>query len=114
MFFRPPISVRGADDYAAGLNVQVEMGLAGTWKVGYATRSLVSIASGSQPIQGRLEVLTCDGDGVPVLYENRDWQFQLAANSKMDIEACVKHGRSNRPISFRLVDSSGQLMYERS
>ena len=97
-----------------GVELHVEMGLGGTWKVGYPSRTQISIKSGSQPINGRLEIQTYDGDGVPVVYENQEWNIQLAANSSTQIEAAVKHGRGNRPIAIRIVNDLGNTIYERS
>jgi hypothetical protein len=98
---------------ASGVELRVEMGMAGTWKVGYPTRTMISVLAGDTNISGRLEIQTYDGDGVPVVYESPDWRVQLERNSNVLIEASIKHGRGNRPITVRLLDDSGMVRLER-
>ena len=90
------------------------MGLAGTWKVGYPTRTLLSITSGLTPVDGHIEVQTYDGDGVSVIVQNPEWEVHLAKNETKELEAVVRHGRSNRPIVIRIVDINKQVIFERS
>jgi hypothetical protein len=93
-------------------SISVAMGLGGYWKVGYPTQTKIDIQAGSQALTGRVEVQTCDGDGVGVVYSDPAWQVQLQANAHTQMAMSIKHGRSNRPILIRILQNDGQLVRE--
>ena len=92
---------------------RVEMGLGGYWKVGYPTRFVVEVTTGSSPLDGLLEIKTFDGEGVEISYQSDSWRLNLAANTTSRIEAEAKHGRANRPILVRIVSTDGTVISER-
>jgi hypothetical protein len=89
------------------------MGIAGFWKVGFPTRLTVDVKSGSELVEGQIEIQTFDGEGVPVKYQSDSWNVSLAPNSAMRVEAQAKHGRANRPIVVRIVNRNGKALFER-
>ena len=90
------------------------MGLGGYWKVGYPTRTVVQLTSGSTDIDGRLEVQTFDGDGVDIVYQSDSWVVKIPPKSTARFEIHAKHGRANRPVVIRLVSLAGAVLYERA
>ena len=96
------------------IQFRAEMGLGGFWKVGYTTRTVVNITSGSTAIDGRLEVQTFDGDGVKVVYQSDAWSLKIPPQSASRIEIHAKHGRANRPVTIRVVNSAGVVLHERA
>ena len=93
---------------------QAEMGLGGFWKVGYPTRLVIDVKSGTNAIDAQVEIKTFDGEGVDVLYQSDSWRFNLSANSTKRIETEAKHGRGNRPIVVRIVAANGKVLLERA
>ncbi len=80
----------------------VEIGLSGTWKVGFPTRHRLRI---NQPVEkADAEIHSVDGDGVAVQFVLED--ISPSGNSQ-HIEVYVPHGRSNSPIRAELRRSTG-------
>ncbi len=95
------------------IRVRVDIGLGGFWKVGFPTRTVVEVTSGSADVDGLIELQTVDGDGVPVVYQSEAWRVKLSPKSTARLEVIAKHGRSGRPIVVRLVGANGSTIYER-
>jgi len=93
---------------------RAEMGLGGFWKVGFPTRLVIDVTSGTQALDGQIEIQTFDGEGVPVVYQSDSWLLKLSAHSTARIETEAKHGRGNRPIIVRIVGTDGTILAERS
>ena len=93
---------------------RADMGLGGYWKVGFPTRTSITITSGATEIDGLLEIQTFDGDGVPVVYQSDSWTVRLQPKSTQRIEVVAKHGRSNRPVIIRIVGLDGSILHERA
>lgn len=100
--------------YDSEIRFRAEMGLGGYWKVGYPTRTVVQLTSGSTDIDGRLEVQTFDGDGVPVVYQSDSWVVKIPPKSTARVEVHAKHGRAIRPVVIRLVSRAGAVLHERA
>lgn len=96
------------------IQFRADMGLGGYWKVGFPTRTSVTITSGVTEINGLLEIQTFDGDGVPVVYQSDSWTVRLQPKSTQRIEVVAKHGRSNRPVIIRIVGLDGSILHERA
>ena len=90
------------------------MGLGGFWKVGFPTRTAITITSGATRLDGLLEIQTYDGDGVPVVYQSNSWRVKLEPKSTQRVELVAKHGRGNRPIMIRIVGTEGTVLHERA
>ena len=77
----------------------VQVGLDGTWKVGFDTthRVMFSPAERNQTVE--LQLQTVDGDGVTVVYRDERWRVALEAGKPSDISLIARHGRSGRPIA---------------
>ncbi len=95
------------------IQFRAEMGLGGFWKVGYPTRTAIDITSGSKEVDGRLEIQTLDGDGVPVVYQSDSWRVRIKPKSTLRLEVQAKHGRSNATIIVRIVGMDGTVLHER-
>ena len=100
--------------HSDSIQFRAEMGLGGYWKVGYPTRTSITITSGTTGIDGLLEIQTFDGDGVPVVYRSDSWTVQLQPKSTQRIEVVAKHGRSNRPITIQIVGIDGSILHKRA
>ena len=96
------------------IQFRADMGLGGYWKVGFPTRTSITITSGVKEIDGLLEIQTFDGDGVPVIYQSDSWTVKLQPKSTQRIEVVAKHGRSNRPVIIRIVGLDGSILHERA
>jgi hypothetical protein len=100
-------------DDAGAIQCRVASGLNGIWKIGFPTRHFVELQS-SRPIEGFLSIQTVDGDGVPIFYRDARWAFSLQpGDSPKTFEVFAKHGRGNRPIRIRLVDSEQKVLLDR-
>ena len=97
----------------ADVSFVANMGLGGVWKVGYPTATTLDITS-SEAISGTIQIQTCDGDGVNVVYTDPSWAFQLQPATPYRLRVFVKHGRNNRPITVRVLGNAGELVFERS
>lgn len=95
------------------IQFRAEMGLGGFWKVGYPTRIAIEIDSGSGDLDGRLEIQTLDGDGVPVVYQSDSWRVRIKPKSRLRMEVQAKPGRSNPSIIVRVVGLDGTVLHER-
>ncbi len=105
------IAVRdSARDLTGPSIAQVQIGIAGFWKIGYSTHAQVTVLAGVQDIQGRVEIETVDSDGVGVVYQT---ECKIEAGKTHMVTMVICHGRSNRPIYARVVDQNGQPILER-
>ena len=95
------------------ISFRASLGLGGIWKVGYPTQTTLDITS-SEAFRGTIQIQTCDGDGVNVVYADPSWAFQLQPAKPHQLRVFVKHGRSNRPIVVRVLGNSGELIFERA
>jgi hypothetical protein len=78
---------------------EVQLGIAGTWKLGFPTRLKVNSSEG-----GSWEFTTVDGDGVTVIYKQTPATDKPASDS---IEMLVQNGRVNQPMKLQLRSSEG-------
>jgi hypothetical protein len=86
------------------IDCRVTSGLDGIWKVGFPTRHVVEVES-SEPIAGQVSIQTVDGDGVPLVYRDPSWSFELQpGKTTARVEVIASHGRGNRPIRIRIED----------
>ena len=95
------------------ITFNASMGLGGVWKVGYPTQVILDIMSGSG-LSGSVQIQTCDGDGVNVVYTDPSWVFKLQSGKPEQLRVFVKNGRSNRPIVVRVLGNAGELILERA
>jgi len=96
------------------IECQVTSGLDGIWKVGFPTRHLIEIKS-AKPVSGLVSIQTVDGDGVPVVYQDPSWSFDIqGANAPVVLEVIARHGRGNRPIKIRVADQDQKTLIERA
>lgn len=96
------------------ISMRARMGLGGVWKVGFPTQTTLDLASSDSEVSGSIQIQTCDGDGVNVVYTDPTWLFTLQPNQPTSLRLFVKHGRSNRPIVVRVLSDKGQLLLERA
>lgn len=99
---------RANDD--SEIRIDVASGLANVWKIGFPTRHRVTVVS-SRPLRATLEVLTVDGDGVPVRYRDAQWEVDCPENESATLELIAKHGRGNRPIWIEVFDDQHRLVH---
>lgn len=101
-------------DEGEPITCRVSSGIDGIWKIGFPTRHIIEIES-SKPLAGHLSIQTVDGDGVPIVYRDPAWGFDLGTGSpSAKIEIIAKHGRGNRPIRIQVTDRQKQVLLDRS
>lgn len=84
----------------------VRVGLANRFKVGYWTPVWVTLAAGDAHVQGRLELIAPDGDGIPAAFQPGGApEVTIAANREQTVLQYVKFGRLREDLTVRLVDS---------
>jgi len=90
----------------------VQVGLDGTWKVGFDTthRVMFSPAERNQTVE--LQLQTVDGDGVTVVYRDERWRVALEAGKPSDISLIARHGRSGRPMVIRVLEYDSKRVIE--
>jgi hypothetical protein len=90
----------------------VQVGLDGTWKVGFDTthRVVFSPAERNQTVE--LQLQTVDGDGVTVVYRDERWRVVLEAGKPSDISLIARHGRSGRPMVIRVLEYDSKRVIE--
>jgi hypothetical protein len=96
----------------ASLLESVQVGLDGTWKVGFDTthRVVFSPAVRNQTVE--LQLQTVDGDGVTVVYRDSRWKITLEAGKPSAVSLVARHGRSSRPIVVRVLDHDSKSLLE--
>lgn len=101
------------DDADRGIAIRsIESGLNGVWKVGFETVHRIELLSETETSL-LIELDTVDGDGVGVRYRSAEWKVHLRASEPLTFPLYAKHGRADRPIVVRLLDSkSGGLVRE--
>ncbi|MBC8352436.1 MAG: hypothetical protein H8E66_10640 [Planctomycetes bacterium] len=80
----------------------VTIGFSGAYKVGYWTPVRVTIAAGSEDLNGQLALTTKDGDGVPVTFRDAE-PIHVAANGTGSFTCHVKFGQLNRELAVELL-----------
>jgi hypothetical protein len=109
-------AVLGATLPAAGQDaLQIEsaqIGFNGVYKAGFWTQILVHLQAGPAGAQGRLDLLTEDGDGVPVIFPAAEaGQIDLAPNATAQVRLYAKAGpqRSGWQLQLRREDEDRVL-----
>jgi hypothetical protein len=91
----------------------IRVGFNGHYKVGFWTPIEVMLAAGSQDIDGDLEVIVPDGDGVPTRVVERG--VSLKAGEKKGTRLVIKPGRPHAPITVALrATENGATIAERT
>lgn len=88
------------------------IGFDGVYKAGFWTQIVLKVKTGAAPVQGRLDLLTEDGDGVPVIFPADDsGQIDLAANATATVRLYAKAGpqRSGWQLQLRRGDEDRVL-----
>jgi hypothetical protein len=94
--------------------VAVRAGLAGKFKVGYWTPFVVELEGGSQPVQGYVQIVTPDGEGVPTrVHAPAERNLALAAGEKKSITLYTKLGQLTAEVTVSFHDRSGPLASRR-
>lgn len=89
-------------------------GLAGKFKVGYWTPFIVDLEGGSQPVQGHVEIVTPDSEGVPSrVHTPAERNLSLAAGEKKSVVLYTKLGRLTGDVTVSLHGNSGPLATRR-
>jgi hypothetical protein len=91
-------------------------GFGGMYKAGYWTQILVELKAGPEGVEGRLNLLTEDGDGVPVIYPAAlDAQLKLQAGETKLVRLYGKAGpqRSNWQVQLRTGDDDRVVWTQR-
>lgn len=108
---RPVTAAFESDDEGVAIR-SIQSGLNGVWKVGFETVHRIELVSESDASL-QIELDTVDGDGVGVRYRSAQWRVRLRAAEPLTYSLYAKHGRGNRPIVVRLLDTNtGRLLRE--
>ena len=101
-----------ADGSAVGIEA-VDIGFAGTYKVGHWTPVWITVSGVTATVDLRVELETVDGDGVRVTYrdERGMWTDSLDSGQRRLLQY-VKFGRTRAPLTVRLT-VAGQAIAER-
>ncbi|QDU31176.1 hypothetical protein ETAA8_63290 [Anatilimnocola aggregata] len=94
----------------------VVAGFDGVYKAGFWTQFVLRLKAGPEGAQGRLDLLTEDGDGVPVIYPADDsGVIDLAANATTTVRLYAKAGpqRSEWHLQLRRPDEDQVLWSQR-
>lgn len=91
----------------------LEIGLAGSYKVGYWTPVRMQVKGGREPIAVMVELVVPDGDGTPVRFVAAQ-TVDVAVGEQATATVYAKFGSMSTPPTVRLVDSQGQVVAERT
>ena len=86
----------------------VTMGFGGVCKLGYWTPVRITLAAGSQDLNGQLSVTTKDGDGVPATFVDAE-PIHVAANGESSFTRYVKLGQLDSDLTIELRDAGKQI-----
>ena len=89
----------------------IRIGFAGHYKLGCWTPVEVLLSAGSQNVNGDVDVIVPDGDGVPTRVVERG--VALKAGEKRWVRICVKFGRPHASIDVEFRAADGAVLAER-
>jgi hypothetical protein len=113
--FSSAIAVRSAPaTQAPDVRIEsVEIGFAGTYKVGHWMPVWITVGGAVDPAEVRVELETVDGDGVQVTYrDDRTLWWDSTENGQRRLLQYVKTGRTRAPLTVRIL-SGGRVVAER-
>ncbi|MDA1055881.1 MAG: hypothetical protein O3C40_36305 [Planctomycetota bacterium] len=93
-----------AQQSSAGEIRDVTIGFDGTYKVGYWTPVRITIAAGSEDLDGQLALTTKDGDGVPATFLDAE-PIHVAANNTSSVTRHIKFGQLGGDLTIALRDA---------
>jgi hypothetical protein len=83
---------------------EIRIGLADGYKLGHWTPVWVTIEAGEQPLQGRLQVTTPDGDDVPATFTGGQLDnLRIAAAGSRTVIAYVRIGRRDSRVRLQFI-----------
>ncbi|TVS20541.1 MAG: hypothetical protein EA424_03450 [Planctomycetaceae bacterium] len=110
--------LRAVETVAAGddSRIQIEsvdIGFAGTYKVGHWAPVWVTISGVAEPADLRVELVTVDGDGVQITYrDDRELWWYSSAQGQRRLLQYIKTGRTTAPLTVRIL-SGDRVLAER-
>ena len=90
----------------------IRVGFAGHYKLGHWTPIEMLLSAGERAVQGDVEVIVPDGDGVPTRVVERG--VALKAGEKRWVRLCVKFGRPHAAIAVEFRAADGAVLAERT
>ena len=87
----------------------VTVGFDGAYKVGFWTPVRITLAAGSEVLNGQLSLTTKDGDGVPAAFLDPE-PIHVAANSESSLTRYVKFGQLDSDLTIELRDARKQIV----
>lgn len=88
---------------------EVTIGFDGAYKVGFWTPVRITLAAGSEVLNGQLSLTTKDGDGVPAAFLDPE-PIHVAANSESSVTRYVKFGQLDSDLTIELRDAREQIV----
>lgn len=102
------------DASAVDTQVDVAVGISGTWKLGHATPVRIRVPMVLARSVTAVEVATFDGDGVAVTYRQSAGRIDDDASSELaTFWSTVSIGRSDQGLSVQLLDARGEVLARR-
>jgi len=87
----------------------VSVGFDGTCKLGYWTPVRITLAAGSQDLDGQLALTTKDSDGVPATFLDAE-RIQVAANGTSSLTRYIKLGQLDSDLTIELRDAGEPIV----